>query len=112
MDKPSTPRIPKSPSALSGRERRKNPRAKIEQPVRIRGDRFDSPPELHRTRDISRTGFFFATGSNQYYVGMHLHVILGYQPGDPVTRESLAEVVRIEKLPVGLFGVAVHIVLR
>jgi hypothetical protein len=107
MDAPSKRRLP-----LTGQERRQDPRAQISRPVRIRTESSDFPVELRKTRDVSRNGFFFATHSAHYHVGMRIYVVMGYQPGDPVTREWLAEVARIEKLPGDMFGIGVRIVLR
>jgi hypothetical protein len=104
-----TPKIKKLPS---GTERRIDPRAKIVRAVRIRCDSGDVPVELQKTRDISRNGFYFATHFAHYYVGMRIYVVMGYEPGDPVVREWLSEVVRIEKLPGGAFGIGVRILLR
>src|ERR1700722_18880516 len=85
----------------SGAERRTSPRAQLVRTIRIRGESPDFPVELRKTRDISRTGFFFATHSSHYHVGMRVYVVMGYQAGDPVIREWLGEVKRIEKLPGG-----------
>ncbi len=39
-------------------------------------------------------------------------MVMGYRPSDPISKEWLAEVVRIEKHPAGVYGVAVRILLR
>ena len=103
MDAPT-----KNSAAPSGRERRQSPRTKIARPVRVRGEGLASETEMHNTRDVSRTGFFFSTNSDNYHIGMRLYVVVGFEPNDPVVREVLAEVVRIEKLPGGLHGIAVR----
>jgi hypothetical protein len=103
---------PKRQNLPSGEERRLNPRAQIVRPIRIRTESADSSVELRKTRDISRTGFFFVTHLAHYHVGMRIYVVMGYQPGDPIMREWLGEVKRIEKLPGGTFGIGVHILMR
>ena len=94
----------------SGRERRQSPRTKIARPVRVRAEGLSSENEMQKTRDVSRTGFFFSTNSQSFHLGMRLYVVVGFEPNDPVAREVLAEVVRIEKLPDGLNGIGVRIV--
>ena len=96
----------------AGAERRQSPRAKIVRPVRIRTDSPDLPMEIKKTRDISKTGFFFISRSPLYHVGMRIYVVMGYEPGDPESKEWLGEVARIEKLPGDNFGIGVRIVLR
>ena len=103
---------PKRRSLPDGAERRLSPRAQVVRPIRIRTESADVPIELRQTRDISRTGFFFVTHSSHYYVGMRIYVVMGYDPGDPVTREWLGEVKRIEKLPGAMFGIGVHVLMR
>jgi hypothetical protein len=103
---------PKRKNPPSGAERRVSPRAQVVRPIRIRTESAEVPMELRQTRDISRTGFFFVTHSAHYYVGMRIYVVMGYEPGDPVMREWLAEVKRIEKLPGGMFGIGVHVIMR
>ncbi len=58
----------KQPGKPSGRERRQSPRAKIEQPVRIRTDAAESVVELRKTRDVSRTGFSSPRTPTEYYL--------------------------------------------
>src|SRR5579863_8092022 len=95
-----------------GAERRRSPRVKLEQTVRIRPANAERPLDLQKTRDISRTGFYFTTASGHYYMGMRVYATIGYKADDPVIRESLCEVVRLERLAGEKWGVAVHIVIR
>jgi hypothetical protein len=103
------PKIKKLPT---GAERRLEPRAKLTRPVRVRTDSADFPVEMRNTRDVSRNGFYFVTRYSHYFIGMRIYVVMGYQTGDPVVREWLAEVVRIEKLPEGNFGIGVRVLMR
>lgn len=92
-------------------DRRKRRRLKICRPIRVRpsfpgdGD-FD---EVTGTIDAHREGIFFATERSTYIRGMRLFVSLPYSPLNPTDSEYLGEVVRVEKLPDGKFGIAVHL---
>jgi hypothetical protein len=103
------PRIKKLPS---GSERRIDPRAPTIRPIRVRTESADLPVELRKTRNVSRNGFYFATHFTHYHVGMRIYVVMGYEPDDPIMREWLGEVVRIEKLPGEMFGIGVRILMR
>ena len=58
-------------------------------------------------RDLSRSGFYFVTERASYRPGIHLHVVPAF---GCLNLEYLGEVVRVEKLPFGEFGVAVRLV--
>jgi hypothetical protein len=96
-------------------ERRASRRCKITQLMRIR----PSDPEREEFEDIrgtlsvSRTGIFFQSSEAGYEVGMRLFVSMPYsnQPA-AMTREYLAEVVRRDALPNGLFGVGFKILME
>lgn len=55
------------------RERRKTPRVKVSQPVRIRPDS-DYPEEVCTASNISRNGLYVETSSAPYFAGMHVNV--------------------------------------
>jgi hypothetical protein len=57
-------------------------------------------------RDLSRSGFYFITDRNSYQPGIQLHVIPAF---GCLNLEYLGEVVRVEKLPDGEFGIAVRL---
>jgi len=57
-------------------------------------------------RDLSRSGFYFITDRDSYQPGIQLHVIPAF---GCLNLEYLGEVVRVEQLPFGEFGVAVHL---
>ena len=89
-------------------ERRRESRAKIARPIYVEpadphGERFE---EVRTTRDISRYGFYFVTNKGSYWPGMQVHTISAF--GCP-SLEYVGEVVRVEQLPGGDFGVAVHL---
>src|ERR1700741_3644296 len=87
-------------------ERRGSRRCKISQLMRLRPsdpekDHFD---DIRGTLSVSRGGVYFQTSEPSYEVGMRLVVTLPYSQ-DPMslTREFLAEVVRLDPLPTGMF---------
>jgi len=104
---------PKQP--LSNTERRGSRRCKITQLMRIR----PSDPNKERFEDIrssvsvSRSGIFFQSSERGYEVGMRLFVTMPYSQ-DPasIAREYLAEVVRRDVLPTGMFGIGMKILME
>src|SRR5580692_11472507 len=96
-------------------ERRSTRRCKITQLMRIR----PSDPEkehfedLRGTLSVSRSGVFFQSSEPLYEIGMRLFVTLPYSQ-DPMSmnREYLAEVVRRDPLPTGMFGIGLKILME
>lgn len=99
----------------SGTERRTSRRCKITQTMRIR----PSDPEREHFEDIrgsasvSRSGIYFRTPLPNYELGMRLFVTVPYT-NDPtsITREYLAEVVRLERLVTGDIGVGLKLLME
>jgi hypothetical protein len=96
-------------------ERRSSRRCKITQLMRIR----PSDPEREHFEDIrgslsvSRTGVFFHSSESKYEVGMRLFVTMPYtKEPSAMSHEYLAEVVRRDHLPNGLFGVGFKILME
>lgn len=96
-------------------ERRGSRRCKISQLMRIRPsdpekDHFD---DMRGTLSVSRSGVYFQTSEPAYEIGMRLFVTLPYSQ-DPMSlnREFLAEVVRRDPLPTGMFGVGMKILME
>jgi hypothetical protein len=96
-------------------ERRGTRRCKITQLMRIRPsdpekDHFE---DMRGTLSVSRSGVFFQTSEPGYEIGMRLFVTLPYSQ-DPMSlnREYLAEVVRRDPLPTGMFGVGLKILME
>jgi hypothetical protein len=104
---------PKQP--FSRAERRGSRRCKITQLMRIR----PSDPSKERFEDmrgslsVSRSGIFFQSSERGYEVGMRLFVTMPYSQ-DPasIAREYLAEVVRRDVLPTGMFGIGIKILME
>ena len=96
-------------------ERRGSRRCKITQLMRIRPsdpekDHFE---DLRGTVSVSRSGVYFHSNEPGYILGMRLFVTLPYS-NDPVSlsREYLAEVVRMDLLPNGLHGIGLKILME
>jgi hypothetical protein len=109
----STGNFTKQPN--SSTERRSSRRCKITQLMRIRPsdpnkDHFE---DLRGTVSVSRSGVFFQSSEPAYEVGMRLFVTMPYSH-DPASmaREYLAEVVRRDALPTGMFGIGIKILME
>jgi hypothetical protein len=90
-------------------ERRREPRVQVDrlvyvQPADAQRGHFE---EVRSMRDLSRSGFYFTTERNCYELGNKLHVIPAF---GCLNLEYLGEVVRVETLPDGEFGVAVRLI--
>jgi PilZ domain len=96
-------------------ERRGSRRCKITQLMRIR----PSDPEkehfedLRGTLSVSRGGVYFQSSEAGYEIGMRLFVTLPYSQNPmSMNREYLAEVVRRDPLPTGMFGIGLKILME
>ena len=91
-----------------GKDRRREHRAQIARPVYMEtadadGEQFE---EVRMTRDLGRWGFYFMTEKSAYRPGMRVHAIPAF---GCLNCEYEGEVVRVEQLPAGEFGVAVRL---
>lgn len=99
---------------LTGPERRRRARLKLQQTVRVRPsdshrDDFD---EILPTLNTSRDSVYFASKNQAYTEGMRLFVTYPYSDGPgSLNRESLGRVVRIDDLGHGRRGIAVEILM-
>jgi hypothetical protein len=114
MSEAEKPRLPGTAvvARLPPSERRRNRRVKLSQPVRLRPTDTFYTEEVQTTLTVSRDGLYFTTALNHYHVRMRVRVTFPYHPSDPVSTEYVAEVVRVERLNDGRFGVAVRFLLR
>ncbi len=110
--KPSTTIAPATVARLP--DRRIKRRVRISQPVRVRpsephGLQFD---EVLVTINVCRNGLYFATREKSYAAGQRVFITFPYSD-DPcaVNLEYLGQVVRVDKLPRGQFGVAVQLLM-
>lgn len=93
-------------------EKRRGRRAKIAKPLRVRPSepRDDHFEDLPISVNASKEGIYFTTRRENYYKGMRLFVTFPYtSQHDPMNCEYVAEVVRVEKLANGRYGIAVHL---
>jgi hypothetical protein len=95
-------------------DKRRSRRAKIARTLRVRpseprDDHFD---DLPISVNASKEGIYFTTRKESYYAGMRVFVTFPYSSAhDPMNCEYVAQVVRVEKLPNGKFGVAVNLLM-
>ena len=103
------------PTRASRAERRGSRRCKITQLMRIRPsdpekDHFD---DMRGTISVSRSGVYFQTSETSYEVGMRLFVTMPYShDAASMSREYLAEVVRVDGLANGMTGVGFKILME
>jgi len=90
-------------------ERRREPRVQVDRLVYVQPADADRGhfEEVRSMRDLSRSGFYFTTERNSYRIGIQLHVIPAF---GCLNLEYLGEVVRVEELPLGEFGIAVRLI--
>jgi hypothetical protein len=96
-------------------ERRGSRRCKITQLMRIRPsdpekEHFD---DLRGTLSVSRGGVYYQTSESGYELGMRLFVSMPYsQEASSMSREYLAEVVRVDSLANGMTGIGFKILME
>ena len=90
-------------------ERRRETRVQTARPVYVqpadpRDEHFE---EVLTMKDYSRDGFYFISEKGPYYRGMKLYVIPALTC---LNLEYIGEVLRVEPLPTGGYGVAVQLI--
>jgi hypothetical protein len=104
-----------NPVRPSNAERRGSRRCKITQLMRIRPSDPEREPfdDIRGTLSVSRSGVFFQSSEKGYEVGMRLFVSMPYsKEPTAITREYLAEVVRRDSLPNGLYGIGFKLLME
>jgi len=94
------------------KECRLTPRETLSEPVRVCPCDPLYPEEVCTTANVSRSGLYFVTPTSHYYVGMNVVVTLNFGPDDPIHREQIGDVVRIEGLDEDTWGVAIRILMH
>jgi hypothetical protein len=71
----------------------------------------ECPEEVCTTLNISRNGLYFTTTTGHYFPGMNVIVTPNFHPDDSMQREFMGDVVRLERLEDGKWGVAIRILM-
>jgi len=93
----------------SGKERRRELRARMAQRWRIRIPDTDHLPEICTTHNVSRCGLYFLTSSTHYLPGMAVLMIRNFDPDDQISTEETGKIVRVDSLEGGRKGVAIQV---
>jgi hypothetical protein len=94
------------------KECRSTPRETLSEPVFVRPSDPLYPEEICKTANVSRSGVYFVTSTKHYFVGMNVVVTLNFGADDPIHREQIGDVVRIEQLDEDKWGVAIRILMH
>jgi hypothetical protein len=94
------------------KERRQTQREDLSVPVRVCPCDSRCPEEVCTTLNVSRTGLYFATSAGHYFPGMNVIVTLNFRWDDPMQREYIGDVVRLDRLEDGKWGVAIRILMH
>jgi hypothetical protein len=95
-------------------QKRRSRRAKIARPLRVRPSdpKDDHFEDLPTSVNASKEGIYFLTRREKYYKGMRVFVTFPFTSRhDPMNCEYVGEIVRVEALPNGKFGVAVNLLM-
>jgi|SRR5271165_3138762 len=96
---------------MSPQEKRRSRRIRIGQPLKIRASdpKGQTIEETNTTKNVGREGIYFVSGKASYYEGMRVFVNVPFHnPAHPQDHEYLGQVVRVEELPDGQWGVAIQ----
>jgi hypothetical protein len=96
----------------SAKECRLTPRENLSEPVRVRPCDSQYPEEICTSTNVSRTGLYLVTSAEHYFIGMNVIVTPNFGPDDPMHREQIGDVVRVDKLVDGKSGVAIRILMH
>ncbi len=108
----SSPAVTAVVTPLFKSERRSRPRLKLSQPVRVRLTDSTSQEEIRSTLNISVDSLHFTTWVEDYQVGMRMQVTFPYSSWEQINGDYLAEIVRVERLADGRWGVVLRFLQR
>lgn len=94
------------------KECRLTPREILSEPVLVRPCDPRYPEEICTTANVSRSGLYFVTTTKHYFVGMNVVVTLNFGADDPIHREQIGDIVRVEELTQEKWGVAIRILMH
>lgn len=107
---PDTARIERALIGPSLREeRRESPRTNVFKPVRLQPLDPKYEEEVRATLNVSRDGLYFRSWAEHYQIGMRLRVTFPYASVDLCNSEYLGEVLRVDELEDGSWGIALRI---
>ena len=92
-------------------ERRQAHREDISEPVLVCPCDPECPEEACTTLNVSPNGLYFTTTTGHYFPGMNVIVTPNFRADDPMQREYVGDVVRLERLEDGIWGVAIRILM-
>ncbi len=90
-------------------ERRQVQREDLSEPVLVCPCDPECPEEVCTTLNVSRNGLYFTTAADHYFPGMNVIVTPNFRADDPMQREYVGDVIRLERLEDGIWGVAIRI---
>jgi hypothetical protein len=96
----------------AAKECRLSPRESLSEPVLVRPCDSLFPEEICKTANVSRSGLYFVTPSPYYFVGMNVVVTLNFGMDDPIHREQIGDVVRVDEVDKDTWGVAIRILMH
>jgi len=96
----------------AAKECRTSPRETLSEPVLVRPCDPLYQEEICTTANVSRSGVYFVTPTQHYFVGMNVIVTLNFGPDDPIHREQIGDVVRVDELDDDMWGVAIRILMH
>ena len=96
----------------AAKECRLTPREALSEPVLVRPCDPLFAEEVCTTANVSRSGVYFVTSTDQYLIGMNVILTLNFGPDDPIHREQIGDVVRVDRLNRDKWGVAIRILMH
>ena len=109
---PSVPgSVEQKPAGPQQLEKRDKGRLRLARSIRVRPSvpGSEAVEEILETLNVSRYGLYFATACRSYFKGMRLFVTYPYSSAHgAINRDYLAKVMRVDRLPNDLYGIAVQ----